>query len=271
MKKSDFHSFYKAAIKIKLNTLKLYKSANAGHIASSLSCIDLLTYFWLFKMNENDLFVLSKGHAAAGLYCTLNEKGLISGEKLQTFYQEGTLLAAHPPSSGIKDILFATGSLGHGPSICCGLALGSRLKKDNQQIYCLISDGECNEGSVWEAATFAAHNKLDNLTIIIDKNNLQGFGQTKDVLNMENMAERWQSFNWNVSECDGHDFISINKCVTELQNKANSRPNCIIANTIKGKGVSFMENRLEWHYLPMNDEQYKIAINEITKALDEIL
>lgn len=246
--------------------LDMYKKANAGHIGSSLSCIDLMVYILLDKMKEEDLFLLSKGHAAGGLYCVLNEKGLISDEELNTFYKEGTLLAGHPPSSGIDGIVFATGSLGHGPSLCSGLALGAKFKNSNSKVFCIISDGECNEGSVWEAVMFAGHNKLDNLFIIIDKNNIQAFGETKNVINMDNMAEKWKSFYWDVEECDGHDFSSIKNAVNKLESKNSNSPKCIIANTIKGKGVSFMENTVEWHYLPMNQEQYTIACKNIKEA-----
>lgn len=254
---------------IRLNILDLYKKANAGHIGSSLSCIELLVYFNLYKSAENDYFILSKGHAAAALYSVLNFKGLVSEKELATFYKEGTFFSAHPPAKGIEGIPFATGSLGHGPSLAAGLALGAKINNTKQNIYCLVSDGECNEGSVWEAAAFAAHNNLNNLTIIVDKNNIQAFGFTKEVMNMENLSERWNVFGWNTAECDGHNFYSIEKAFDKLNKEKNEKPKCIVCNTIKGKGVSFMENTVDWHYLTMNDEQYKIACEEVKNCKPE--
>ncbi|MFA7658233.1 MAG: transketolase [Candidatus Gastranaerophilaceae bacterium] len=254
----------KISKKTKLMALELCEKTHAGHIGSMLSCVDLMVYTFFQQMKDKDFFILSKGHAACGLYCILNLKGLISKQKLKSFYKDGTNLPAHPPACGIDGIPFATGSLGHGLSLACGLALGAKLKKSNQQIYCLLSDGECNEGSTWEAINFAAQNKLDNLTVFLDKNNLQAFGTTKEVMNMDNMKERWQSFYWDVKECDGHDFNSIHKAVSSFDKKS-IRPKCVIANTIKGKGVSFMENKIEWHYFSMNEEQYNIAVREINK------
>jgi transketolase len=251
---------------IKLKTLELYKRANAGHIGSSLSCLDLMVYLFFRKIRENDRFILSKGHAACALYCVLNFKGLVSDSELDTFYREGTFFSAHPPAKGIKGIPFATGSLGHGASLAAGLALSAKLNRTGQQVYCLVSDGECNEGSVWEAAAFCAHNRLDNLTVIIDKNNIQGFGFTKDVLNMENMAERWQAFGWQTVECDGHDFSSIEDAINRLDEEKTGKPSCIVAHTVKGKGISYMENTIASHYWPMNDEQYKIACEELITA-----
>jgi len=256
---------------IKLKTLELYKKANAGHIGSSLSCIDLLVYFYFKRLKDSDSFILSKGHAACGLYCVLNFKGIISESELSTFYREGTYLSAHPPAKGLNAVPFATGSLGHGPSLAAGLALGEKLNKTAQNVYCLVSDGECNEGSVWEAAAFAAHNKLKNLTIIVDKNNIQGFGFTKDVINMDNIADRWRVFGWETVECDGHDFCSIEQAFNKLDAEKNDRPKCIIAHTVKGKGVGYMENTIASHYWPMNDEQYIIACEEIKNSCTEEL
>jgi transketolase len=246
--------------KNRLKAIQMYKKANAGHIGCSLSCIDLLVYFLYYKKSEQDLFILSKGHASVALYCVLNEKGIISDSMLGTFYEDGTIMAAHPPACGVPGVLFGTGSLGHGLSLSSGLALGAKLKNESQKAFCVMSDGECNEGSIWEAAAFASHHKLNNVVAIIDKNNIQGFGFTKDVIDMANLAQKWESFGWEVQECDGHDFLSIENA---YENFVTDKPKCLIANTVKGKGVHFMENKMEWHYLPMTDEQYEMAIKDI--------
>ena len=242
----------------------MYKKANAGHIGTSLSCLDILLYLFLRKMKPQDKFVLSKGHAAAGLYAVLAEAGRIDKALLDTFYKDGTSLAAHPPCNGaIKDIPFGTGSLGHGLSLAAGMAFSTRFSKKKFKVYCVISDGDCNEGSTWEAALFAAQQKLDNLIVIVDKNNLQGFGKTKDVINLDPLDKKWEAFNFDVvSASDGNDFLSIERAFNKMKLKKSKQPKCIVAHTTKGSGVSYMENKMEWHYLPMSDGQYKQALKE---------
>lgn len=249
-----------------LNLLRLYKKANAGHIGSSLSCLDILLYLYFYKMNPEDKFILSKGHAALAWYVTLYESGKISLEELETYYKDGTFLAAHPPTNRkIKDIVFGTGSLGHGLSLSSGLALASQLSGKKFNVYCVLSDGDCNEGSTWEAALFAGHHGLSNLTVIIDQNELQGFGECKDVLDLDPFQKKWEAFNFEtVIAENGNLFESLDRTFSSL-NVHSSKPKCIIAKTAKGHGVSFMENKLEWHYLPMTDEQYNIAIDEINR------
>jgi len=244
--------------------LGMYKKANAGHIGASLSCLDILIYLFFHKIKSADKFILSKGHAALGLYVVLGESGRMDKAALDTFYKDGTFLAAHPPCNGvIKDIPFGTGSLGHGLSLAVGIAFSTRFSKAKFKVYCVLSDGDCNEGSTWEAALFAAQHKLDNLVVIIDKNNLQGFGKTRDVVNLDPMGKKWEAFNFDVATAlDGNDFAAIDKAFNELAVKRSRRPKCIIANTIKGSGVSYMANKMEWHYLPMSDEQYKKALKE---------
>jgi len=252
-----------------LTMLELYKIAHAGHIGSSLSCLDILIYLHFIQMNEEDKFVLSKGHAAAALYTVLHKSGKISKETLQTFYQEGTLLAAHPPcgEGALEGINFGTGSLGHGLSLATGFALSNRFKDKNFNVYCVLSDGDCNEGSTWEAAMFAAHYNLSNLVAIIDNNGLQGFGKTEDVIDMEPMKEKWRSFNFEVYESvEGNEFNSLEEVFSKINKSKSSKPKCVIAKTTKGSGVSYMEHKLEWHYLPMDDELYEAAIREIRKT-----
>ena len=260
----DFSRLENAKKSVLAKVLGMYKKANAGHIGTSLSCLDILLYLFLNKMKSQDKFILSKGHAAAGLYAVLAEAGKIDRAMLETFYKDGTLLAAHPPCNGaIEAIPFGTGSLGHGLSLAAGIAFSTRYSKKQFDVFCVLSDGDCNEGSTWEAALFAAQHKLDNLTVIVDKNNLQGFGKTKDVINLDPMEKKWDAFNFDVATAlNGNDFAEIDRAFEDLMQKKSGHPRCIVANTTKGSGVSFMENKMEWHYLPMSDEQYQQALKE---------
>ena len=242
--------------------LEMYKRANAGHIGSSLSCLEILLDVFARAAPEDHL-ILSKGHAAAGLYAVLADAGRLDPKLLETFYKDGTLLAAHPPCGRqLPSIPFGTGSLGHGLSLATGLAFSQRFSKKNFHVYAVLSDGDCNEGSTWEAAMFAAHHKLERLTVIVDRNGLQGFGSTSDVIELEPFADKWRSFGFEVSVAeDGNDFTSLGLAHAAIDSHAG-RPRCIVARTVKGSGVSFMENKMEWHYLPMNDEQYATALSE---------
>lgn len=246
--------------------LQLYKDANAGHIGSSLSCLEILVDLCFQRMAANDQIVLSKGHAAGALYTVLSLSGRLPEAKLEDFYREGTLLAAHPPCSGmIKAIPFGTGSLGHGLSLAAGLAFSQRFTGKQFNVYAVLSDGDCNEGATWEAALFAAHHRLTNLTVVVDLNGIQGIGYSKDVLGLEPIADKWRSFGFTVAVADnGNDFASLARAY-ESKPQATG-PRCIIAKTVKGHGVSFMQNRVEWHYLPMKDEQYAQAVSETQTA-----
>jgi transketolase len=250
--------------KCKLSLLSMYKQANAGHIGSSLSCLDILIFLYFKQLDENDKFILSKGHAAAALYVVLAESGKIDKSLLDSFYKDGTRLAAHTPCNReIKEIIFGTGSLGHGLSLATGLMLASKYTKRNYKVYTLLSDGDCNEGSTWEAALFASHHKLNNLITIVDRNGLQGFGESKEIIDLEPFVDKWRSFNFDVYVAEnGNDFRCLQQVFERLAFN-DKKPKCIIANTIKGNGISYMENKLEWHYLPMSDEQYQLAIKEI--------
>ncbi|TAL61630.1 MAG: transketolase, partial [Bacteroidetes bacterium] len=237
--------------------------ANAGHIGCSLSCIDLLIALFGMK-KENERIIFSKGHAAAALYIMLNSLGEIDDNELKTFYKNGTRLSAHPSANSFKNIPFALGSLGHGLPIGCGIASANKLLKNDEYVYVLMSDGETNEGTTWEAAHFAVSKKLDNLIAIIDKNSLQGFGYTKDILGDTSHIDKWKSIGFEVLEEDGHNVESIISGIQKLKTK-NSKPKLIIANTVKGKGVDYMEHKMEWHYLPMNDEMYNKALLSLEK------
>ena len=246
-----------------LTLLALYKKANAGHIGSSLSCLDILIFLYFKQMSPHDRFILSKGHAAAALYTVLAKAGRIDKKLLDSFYIDGTFLAAHTPCNRqIKEIIFGTGSLGHGLSLSSGLALATKYTDKKYNVYTILSDGDCDEGSTWEAALFASQHKLNNLIAIIDNNGLQGFGKTADIADLEPLVDKWKSFNFDVYVADnGNDFKSLGNTFDKLDFN-NNKPKCIIANTTKGYGVSYMENKMEWHYLPMSDEQYKQAIKE---------
>lgn len=251
---------------LKIKALELYHKANAGHIGSTLSCIDLVSSILLYKMNSDDQFILSKGHAAVALYVTLNKKGLISDAELETYYQNGTQLPAHPAPNSFDGIRFATGSLGHGFPIGCGIAHAKKLNKKTGLTYVLMSDGETNEGTTWESAHFATIHKLDNLLVIIDKNKIQGTDFTKKVLGDTANFKKWENIGFDVKEINGHNLVEIVNTIDEIRGQFNGRPKLIIADTIKGKGVSFMENTVDWHYWPMSIEQYEQAIKEINNA-----
>jgi transketolase len=256
-------SLLKARKDCAIRLINLYKNANAGHIGSSFSCLEILVDLCFNRMNPNDIIILSKGHAAGALYTTLSLSGRMPEAELDTFYKDDTLLAAHPPCSRkIKSIPFGTGSLGHGLSLASGLAFSQTYTGANFNVFCILSDGDCNEGATWEAALFAAQRNLKNLNIIIDLNGIQGIGYTKDIINLEPIMDKWKSFGFKVSVADdGNDFESLENAFNQC--RSDKEPKCIIARTKKGHGIEFMENRVEWHYLPMNQSEYNQAINEI--------
>ncbi len=245
--------------------LGLYKKANAGHIGASLSCMEILIYLFFKKIGKSDRFILSKGHAAAALYTVLEKSGRITSNDLNSYYKDGTNFAAHPPCNNkIDSIPFGTGSLGHGLSLSAGFALSSKIKNDNKKVYCVISEGDCNEGSTWEAAMFSGQHHLNNLVVILDHNKLQGFGSCNDIINLDPIKEKWMSFNFEVVEADnGNDFASLNSAFDIIDKGLTDKPKCIIAHTTKGHGISYMENKFEWHYLPMNEDQYQQALLEV--------
>ena len=244
--------------------LTLHKKANSGHIGASLSCLEILVYLCFHKMEPEDVLILSKGHAASALYTVLAKSGRIDASELASYYNEATRFAAHPPCARqIPAIPFGTGSLGHGLSLATGIAFSQKFTGKKFKVYVILSDGDCNEGSTWEAALFAAHHKLSNLSVIVDANGLQGFGRSDDVLNLEPLSEKWSAFGFRtmIAPC-GNNFDAINEAFENLVRDDSLNPSCVIAKTIKGHGVSYMENKMEWHYLPMTDEQYTIAVSE---------
>lgn len=248
---------------LRLKILEMYFKVNAGHIGCSLSCVDLMIGSLISHKKGNEVFLLSKGHAAASLYACLHELGEISDEVLATYYKNGTTLPAHPAPNKIKGIPFATGSLGHGLPIAIGIAQANKILENNEYTYVLMSDGETNEGTTWEGAHYAVAKRLDNLIVMIDKNGLQGFGNTKEVLGVSADKNKWEAMGFEVVEVDGHNVAQIHHQIELFKAFKNGIPKLLIANTVKGKGVSYMENKLEWHYLPMKPDNYEMAINDV--------
>jgi transketolase len=244
----------------RLRLLQMHYESGVGHIGGNLSSLDIMMCLYHSVMGPQDSFVLSKGHSAGALYTTLWSRGLLADHDLKQFHKDGTRLSGHPPVKGIPEILFATGSLGHGLSLASGLALGKKLQGQPGHIFCLLSDGEWNEGSTWEALIFACHHRLDNLTFVVDLNGLQGFGTTDEVATMSSLAEKLRTFGLTLLEIDGHNPADI--CNALLSTRTGC-PHAVVAHTTKGHGVSFMEDKMEWHYLPMTQEQYAKAVQEV--------
>jgi transketolase len=245
----------------KTRLLTMHFESGVGHIGGNLSALDILLALYHEVLQPDDAFILAKGHAAGALYVTLWSVGKLSDEELRTFHKDNTRLSGHPPFKGIPEVLFATGSLGHGLGLAAGLALGRKLRGEAGRVFCLTSDGEWNEGSNWEALIFANHQKLTNLTFIVDKNGLQGFGTTEAVANLEPLADKFRAFGLTTLEVNGHDHTAL----IESCSQASGGPLAIVAHTVKGKDVSFMENKMEWHYLPLTPAQHQQALVEVEK------
>jgi transketolase len=258
--------------------LEQAKRANVGHIGSAMCIADILAVLYGEILEipapgapDRDRFVLSKGHAALALYATIALRGFIDRSALDSYCADDTKLGVHPETA-LPGVDFCSGSLGQGLSMATGAALAARMQSSKRRVFCLVSDAECNEGAVWEAAMFAAHHKLTNLTVIVDENGQQAFGLTKDVINQANLADRWAAFGWEMTCVDGHDTKAL---AAALRPRGERGPRVVVARTILGKGVSFMEegravtqthinqNRINWHYLPMSDAEYAQAIAEL--------
>ncbi len=244
---------------IRLNILKKTYEAKSSHIGSCYSIVEILYVLYFLVLKKKDTFILSKGHAALALYCTLFEKKVLSKTSLNSYGKNNTKLMAHA-SHKVKGIEFSTGSLGHGLPYAVGRALGEKINKSNNKIYVLISDGELNEGTTWESLLFASFHKLNNLFIIIDYNKIQSLDFVKKVMKIEPLKKKLTSFNCNVSKINGHNIYQI---IKSLNPKNNNKPNIIIANTIKGKGVKFMENTILWHYKSPNKKQLSDALKDL--------
>jgi transketolase len=262
------------AIKIRKHIIEMLYKAKSGHPGGSLSAVDALVALYFSHMRHNpkkpsdpnrDRFILSKGHAAPALYAVLAESGYFSVKELNNLREINCKLQGHPVSTCIPGVEASTGSLGHGLSFAIGVALAGKLDKKDYKVYVMMGDGETNEGQIWEAAAVASHYKLDNITAMIDRNFLQIDGKTEDVLRLESIKDRWSSFGWNVIETDGHDIAKILDSLKEAYAKER-QPTIIILNTTKGKGVSFMENNVDFHGVPPNELERNLAIDELNLA-----
>lgn len=260
------------ALSIRKRVVRMIHSAQSSHLGSSLSIADILAVLYSGILNissetvnasDRDRFILSKGHACAALYAVLAERGFFPFEWLNTFYQNGSQLAGHATIS-VPGVEVSTGSLGHGLPIACGMALAAKRDGHSHRIFTLLSDGECDEGSVWEAALFAPQHCLDNLTVIIDYNKIQSLGNVSDILELEPLGAKWRAFRWNVAQIDGHDHEQLIETLVKVPLESG-KPNCIIAHTVKGKGIPFMENQLLWHYRWPHAGEFELAL----AALDE--
>ena len=265
------------ACKVRLGILEGVFNAKSGHPGGSLSIADLLTYLYFAKMNvypdkpeepERDRLVLSKGHTAPALYATLAEKGFFPKEELKSLRHIGAMLQGHPCIS-IPGVDMSSGSLGQGISVACGMALSGKLTSDTYKVYTILGDGEIEEGQVWEAAMFAAHYKLDNLVAVVDNNGLQIDGKIEDVMSPYPIVDKFAAFGWHVITADAHDFDSLEKAFNEAETVCG-QPCVIVMKSIKGKGVSFMENNVSWHGSAPNKEQYEQAVAEINEQLNSL-
>ena len=249
----------------RLRLLRMHFESGVGHIGGNLSVLDCLLVLFHEQLKSCDRLILSKGHAAGALYVSLWSVGKLTDDALKTFHREDTLLPGHPPARGIAEVLFATGSLGHGLSLAAGTALAQRFLPQSPEamahVYCVTSDGEWQEGSTWEALMFVQHHTLVNLTVFIDHNGLQGFGSTHEIASFAPLWDRLAGFDVDVSIIDGHDAEAIREAAA----KRGQRPHFVFMQTVKGKGVTFMENKMEWHYLPLNAETYAQAVAEQTR------
>jgi transketolase len=262
----------KKARQIRLSILEIVANSGSSHIAAAYSIVDILTelYFGILRIDPKkpkwegrDRLLLSKGHGGAALYATLAHRGFFPIQELKEYAQNGSSMAGHIVKDSVPGMEITAGSLGHGLSLGVGMALALKINKSKSQVFVIVGDGECNEGSIWEAALIAPQFKLDNLILIIDRNRQQGMGESSGILNLEPFMEKWKAFNWNCLECDGHDFRQLNK-VLSPENKILDKPTVVIANTQKGKGVSYMEkDPLTWHYKTPKDNLFEKARKEL--------
>jgi transketolase len=265
-----FPSAAALAAKLRIDIVQMISASGSSHIGSALSAADILAvlyYSWLSydpsvpDDDSRDRLIFSKGHGGSCLYAVLAEAGFFPVTELETYCRNNSHLSGHVNSHGVPGVEFSTGALGHGLPVAAGIALSLKLRKNPAKTVVIIGDGECDEGSIWESALFAAAHKLDNLTVIIDRNRMQALGNTEDILPLEPLADKWQSFNWHTQKINGHDCGQL---LDALNSGSHGKPKCIIADTVKGKGVSFMENQLLWHYRTPTGELLEKALDELT-------
>lgn len=266
------------AANVRKMAIEAVYSANSGHPGGSLSAADIITYLYMEEMNidpknpknpDRDRFVLSKGHCSPALYAALAERRFIPKEDIKTFRHIDSYLQGHPDMKGVKGVDMSTGSLGQGISAACGMAECAKLDNKDYRVYVVMGDGESEEGQVWEAAMFAAHYKLDNLTVFLDFNGLQIDGDVRDVMNPTPLDKKFEAFSWNVLHIDAHNFEEIEAAVNDAK-ATKGKPTLILAKSIKGKGVSFMENKAEWHGAAPKKEQYEQAMEELDAYIKKV-
>ncbi|QQS15014.1 MAG: transketolase [Rhodospirillales bacterium] len=259
------------ARRIRVHALRMVNRGGSSHIGSIFSEADVLAVLYgaVLRVDparpdwpDRDRFVLSKGHAGAGVYAALAERGFFPVEWLDTHCADGSRLSGHVSHKGVPGVELSTGSLGHGLPVCGGMAYAAKLAGKTHRVFCLLSDGECDEGSNWEAAMFAAHHRLDNLVAVVDYNKIQSLAPVADTLRLEPFADKWRSFGWEAREVDGHDHDALRAAF----GASRDRPVVVIAHTVKGRGVSFMENSVLWHYRTPRDAEYDAALAELTAA-----
>lgn len=271
--KRDYNELRLTAAKNRLKILNMVHDGASGHLGGSFSACDIITYLGEcvidYTSEERDRFILSKGHAVPALYSELNELGIVKDEELSTFRKLNSRLSGHTNREKIPETDVTTGLLGQGVSYGVGMAFAKKLKKSQDTVYVMIGDGETHEGQIWEALMEAGHFKLDNMVLIIDRNGLCSHQPVENVISIEPLKERLESFGWFVKEINGHSMEEIDSAITSLKSQYG-RPKCIIAHTIKGKGVSFMENDGQWHRNIPNDEQYELAKKELERQIGEV-
>lgn len=260
------------AWRIRRHGIDMTHRTHASHIGSILSVADIIAVLYSDVLHidaeypndpARDRFILSKGHAGAAVYAALAEKGFFDRDELDTYYMDGSRLSGHVSHKNVPGVELSTGSLGHGVCVACGMAMAAKMNRKNHRVYCVVGDGECNEGSVWETALFANKYRLDNYTVIVDCNGMQAMGFTKDVMPLDDLAEKWRCFGWDASDVDGHDHEKLRAAICASN---SGKPRCIVAHTVKGKGITFMENELLWHYRDPQGEWYGKAVRELEEA-----
>lgn len=262
------------ARRVRIHALRMTSRGGSSHVGAALSIADILAvlYGGVLRHNprdpmwqERDRFILSKGHAGAAVYATLAETGYFPPARLIEHYQDGSVFSGHVSHKGVPGVEFSTGSLGHGLGVGAGMAKAIKLKGGRQRVFVLLSDGECDEGSIWEAVLFAQHHHLDNLVAIVDYNKIQSLAPVAETIALEPLRSKWESFNWRVMEADGHDHADLTRSLSAIGEPV-SKPTVLIAHTTKGKGVSFMENTVLWHYRTARGEEFDRALAELERS-----
>ncbi|XAT61191.1 transketolase [Rhodobacteraceae bacterium Araon29] len=261
--------------RIRRHIVNMTHRGNSSHVGSGLSISDILSVLYGHTMQldpevprfaERDRFILSKGHAGAAVYAALAERGFFPTERLKDHYQNGSIFSGHVSHKGVPGVELSTGSLGHGLSVGCGMALAAKKQSKTNGVFVVLSDGECDEGSNWEAILFAAHHKLGNLTVAVDYNKIQSLAAVSDTIGLEPFTDKWKAFGWHVADVDGHDHRALKTAFDTARAKPD-QPSVVICNTIKGRGVSFMENSVLWHYRSPQGDEYEAAIRELDQYL----